>query len=43
MLTINNKTVTLKKNDSSDGIIVKKIYKDSVKVEFKKEIKTILK
>lgn len=43
MLTINDKEVMMKINDAIDGIILRKIYKDSIKVEFNKSVKTVLK
>jgi hypothetical protein len=43
MLVVNNKEVMLKTNDTIYGIVVRKIYKDSIRLEYSKVKKTIIK
>lgn len=43
LLKINNKLCRIHKGENKDGILIKKIYEDSIRVSFNKTVRTIIK
>jgi hypothetical protein len=43
LLKINNKLCRIHKGENKDGILIKKIYEDSIRISFNKTLRTIIK